>query len=184
MLVGAKGWHEETFPIILHHIHGGIVSQLYLALTLAAPASQLVQEIPFCHFPSTVTIGGLPVPAAFTWVLGIGSSSHAYWARIYFLVVSAVPIRVYFSHTRQKLTNVKIMAAFYLCFYMGMKPDPTVRMCCGGCCRHVKMERNGMTCPTLYLYQFCPSFFLLLPYLPWPLLNIWFFSSMFVVIVS
>lgn len=50
MLVGAKGWHKETFPIILYHIHGGIASQLYLALNLAALPSQLVQEISFCIF--------------------------------------------------------------------------------------------------------------------------------------
>lgn len=58
----------RRLPIILHHIHGGITSQLYLALTLAALPSQLVQEIPFCIF------------CDYRWAASASQHSHGYWA--------------------------------------------------------------------------------------------------------
>lgn len=86
----------------------------------------------FLHFLSTVIIGGLPVPASIH--MGAG-----HWLQFSCLLdkdllphhLCSANLCLLFTYTLQTLTNVKIMATFYLCFYMGMRPDPTVRMCWG-----------------------------------------------------
>lgn len=121
VLVGVKGWHEGTFPVILHHIYWDRASHPISSSWTVCPGDSFSQltEHSNCMWavsPSQNLHG--------CWLLAVVLMLP--WQGIYILAISPFPILFSFHAHTLTVPNEKIIAAFYLCFYLDLRADTTV----------------------------------------------------------